>query len=247
MRRLSIAALLAVVLGAPLVAQAPPAFDVASIRPNTSGDPRSGTRNLPGGRVTITNQPLRSMIRTAYGANDLDVVGGPDWIDRDRWDVLAAAAPDSPSDAPWQAMLKTLLAERFKLRAHLEPRERPIYRLVVARSDKRLGPEIRDTACRPDDPDCGRLSANTSGIKSGIITGVGRTMSEIGTGLSRYAERRVFDATGLEGARYDFELRWSEDVSIFTALAEQLGLKLEPASSRVDVLFIDSVDKPAPE
>ena len=79
MRRLPIAALLAGALGAPLVAQAPPAFDVVSIRPNTSGDPRSGTRNLPGGRVTITNQPLRSMIRTAYGANDLDVVGGPGW------------------------------------------------------------------------------------------------------------------------------------------------------------------------
>lgn len=246
MRCLPIVVLLAGALSAPLVAQAPPAFDVASIRPNTSGDARSGTRNLPGGRVTITNQPLRSMIRTAFGANDLEVVGGPDWIDRDRWDVLAAAAPDSPPDAPWDAMLKTLLIERFKLRAHLEPRERPIYRLVLARSDKRLGPEIHDTACRPDDPDCGRLSANTSGIQSGTITGVGRTMAEIGTGLSRYAERRVFDATGLDG-RYDFVVRWGDDLSIFTAVSEQLGLKLEPATRSIDVVVIDGVEKPAPE
>src|SRR5262245_33808117 len=96
-------------LSAFMAAQGPPVCDVASIRPTTSGDPRSGTRNLPGGRVTITNLSLRSMIRTAYGANDLEVAGGPDWVDGDRWDVLAAAAPDSPADAPWQEMLKTLL------------------------------------------------------------------------------------------------------------------------------------------
>ena len=110
------------------------------------------------------------MIRTAYGANDLEVVGGPDWIVRDRWDVLAAAAPDSPADAPWQEMLKTLLVERFKLRAHFEKRERPIYRLVLARGDKRLGPQIRTTACGADALDCGRLSANTNGIRAGTIT-----------------------------------------------------------------------------
>jgi len=246
MRRLPIAALVASALAVPLVAQAPPAFDVASIRPNTSGSPRSGTQNLPGGRVTVTNQPLRSMIRTAYGANDLEVVGGPDWIDRDRWDVLAAAAPDSPADAPWQEMLKTLLVERFKLRAHFEPRERPIYRLVFARADKRLGPDIRPTNCGPDRLDCGRLSANTNGIKSGTITGVSRTLAQIGTGLSDYAGRRVFDATGSE-ERYDFDLKWSEDLSIFTALQEQLGLKLEPASGPQEVLFVDGVEKPAPD
>jgi uncharacterized protein (TIGR03435 family) len=247
MTRLPLAALLASALAAPLPAQqAPPAFDVASIRPNTSGSPRSGTQNLPGGRVTVTNQPLRNMIRTAYGANDLEVVGGPDWIDRDRWDVLAAAAPDSPADAPWQEMLKTFLVERFKLRAHFETRERPIYRLVFARADKRLGPDIRPTKCGPDNLDCGRFSANTNGIKSGTITGVSRTLAQIGTGLSDYAQRRVFDATGSE-ERYDFDLKWGEDLSIFTAISEQLGLKLEPATGPLDVLFIDGVEKPAPE
>jgi uncharacterized protein (TIGR03435 family) len=231
---------------APARAQDAPAFEVASIRPNTSGDPRSGTHDLPGGRVTITNLPLRSMIRMAYGANDLEVVGGPDWVDGDRWDVLASAAPGSPADAPWRAMLKSLLVERFKLRAHLESRARPIYRLVFAGGDKRLGPDIRTTACRGDDLDCSKMAAATNGIKSGTISGVARTPAEIGTGLSRYAERRVFDATGLDG-RYDFELRWAEDLSLFTALQEQLGLKLEPASGPVDVLFIDGVEKPTPD
>jgi uncharacterized protein (TIGR03435 family) len=243
-----LAAIVAAATMAPdLVAQDAPAFEVASIKPNTSGEPRSGTRNLPGGRVTITNLPLRSMIRTAYGANDLEVVGGPDWVDDDRWDVVATAAPGSPIDAPWQAMLKTLLMERFTLRAHLEPRDRPIYRLVFARADHRLGPAIRVSGCTSGDLDCGRTSANTTGIQAGTLTGVGRTAADIATALSRYAERRVVDATGLADARYDFEVTWSTELSIFTALPEQLGLKLEPASGRIDVLFIDGVEKPVPE
>lgn len=242
-----IVACLSAALAVSLAAQAPPAFEVASIRPNTSGDPRSGTRNLPGGRVTITNLPLRNMIRTAYGANDLEVSGGPDWVDGDRWDVVATAAPGSPIDAPWQAMLKTLLIERFKLQAHLEPRERPIYRLVLARADKRLGPGMHVSGCKSDDLACGSTSATTNGIRSGTMKGVGRTTADVATALSRYAERRVFDATGLADARYDFDLTWSEDVSIFTAVPEQLGMKLEPASGRIDVLFIDRVEKPAPE
>ena len=79
-------------------------------------------------------------------------------------------------------MLKTLLIERFKLRAHFEKRERPLYRLVLARGDRRLGPQIRTTACGAADAGCGRLSANTNGIKAGTITGVSRTLAEIGTG-----------------------------------------------------------------
>ncbi len=232
------------VVGGVLVAQAPtsPAFEVASIKLNISGDPRSGTQNLPGGRVTVTNLRLRDLIRRAYGSNDIEVVGGPDWVDADRWDILAVAAPDD-ADTPWALMLKSLLAERFKLEAHFEPREQPIFQLVFARSDKRLGPAFHGTSCKDDDPRCGGTSANTSGIKSGTITGVGLTMAELGTRLSRFAERRVFDQTGLEG-RYDFQLQWSEDLSIFTAVQEQLGLKLESAKGPVDVVVIDHVERP---
>jgi uncharacterized protein (TIGR03435 family) len=158
MSRLPTAAFVAGGLAAVLVvsAGAQAAFDVASIRLNTSGDTSSGTHDLPGGRVSITNLPLRNMIRTAYGANDLEVVGGPDWVDGDRWDVLAAAAPGSPADAPWREMLKTLLQERFKLRAHFERRERPIYRLVFARADKRLGRRFGPPAAAPTISTAGR-------------------------------------------------------------------------------------------
>jgi uncharacterized protein (TIGR03435 family) len=195
--------------------------------------------------VTITNQRLRDVIRTAYGSNDLDVIGGPEWLDGDRWDIVAAA-PRGNADAPWQRMLKTLLVERFRLQAHVEKRERPIYRLVFAPSDKRLGPDIHDSRCTSDETDCARTTANTNGIRSGTMNGIGRTMADLAVKLAPYAERRVFDATGLEG-RYDFELRWSEEVSVFTAIQEQLGLKLESARSAVDVIVIDHVEKPAPD
>ena len=256
MRRLFTAGVLLLASGAlamsELHGQAPqasdkkaPAFEVASVKPNTSGDPLSGTHNLPGGRVTITNERLRDIIRRAHGSNDLEVFGGPDWLDGDRWDIVAAAPPGDP-DAPWQAMLKSLLVERFKLQAHVEQRERPIYKLMFARSDKRLGPDIHDSGCVSDETDCGRTTANTNGSRSGTIKGIGRTMADVAVKLAPYAGRRVFDVTGLAG-RYDFELRWSEDVSIFTAVQEQLALKLESGRSAVDVVVIDHVERPTPD
>jgi uncharacterized protein (TIGR03435 family) len=228
-------------LALPLHAQAP-SFEVASIKRNVSGDARSGTRTLPGGRVATTNESLRQIIRRAYGSNDLDVVGGPDWLDTDRWDITASAGTGNPDEA-LEPMLRSLLAERFKLRAHVEMRERPIYGLVLGRPDKRLGDKIHisPTDCRAD-ADCGSTSAKTSGVGAGTITGVARTMADIGRSLSPYAGRRVFDRTGL-GGRYDFEIQWSDEVSIFTALQEQLGLKLDAQRGPVEVVVVDSVER----
>jgi len=221
-----------------------PTFEAASVKPNSSGGPRSGTGIMPGGHVTITNQTLRQIIRSAYGSEDIEVLGGPDWIGTDRWDIVATAGTGS-ADPPWRLMLKSLLTERFLLQAHSETRERPIFSLVLARGDKQLGPGIHpslaDLACGANDL-CGSTQANTNGIASGVITGSSRSMANIAQSLSRYAERRVVDRTGLEG-RYDFELRWS-DVSIFTALQEQLGLKLEPTKGPVDVVVIDHAERP---
>jgi uncharacterized protein (TIGR03435 family) len=220
-------------------------FEVASIKLNTSGDPLSGTHDLPGGRVTITNLPLRDVIRSAYGSNDLEVIGGPSWLDTERWDIVGAAAP-SLQDGSWQLMMKSLLAERCGLQLHTDQREQPIFRLGFAANDQRLGPKIHTTGCKPENLDCASTSRRTNGIVSGTITAVASTMPHLAETLSRYAERRVFDGTGLH-ARYDFELEWSQDVSIFTALQEQLGLKLESARARVDVLVIDHVEKPTPD
>jgi uncharacterized protein (TIGR03435 family) len=217
-----------------------PSFEVAAIKRNVTGSGFSGNRNLPGGRVSIENQRLRQIIRSAYGSSDLEVIGGPDWVDNDRWDILATGQTDAP-ELPWREMVKTLLEERFKLRVHVEQRERPIYGLVFGRADKRLGSKIHLTTCTGGA--CGNTQVNTVGISSGSIAGTSRTLTEIGRSLSPYAERRVFDRTGLDG-RYDFELTWSEDVSFFTAVQEQLGLKLEAQRGPVEVVVIDSVDRP---
>src|SRR5215831_13860506 len=227
-RRLLIALLAVSALTPTLGAQEPrPSFDVASIKRNVSLSPGSSQRNMPGGRINFTNQRLRQVIRAAFGGSDIEVIGGPDWIDGDRWDIVAAPA-SVDANAPWREMLKTLLIDRFTLRAHVEQRDRPIYALMFARADRQLGPKIHltQTPCKIEG-DCGSTDTNSNGVLSGTIHGTARTMAQVGRSLSGYAERRVFDRTGLEG-RYDFELTWGDDVSIFTAVPEQLGLKLQP-------------------
>ena len=230
------------ILGLATVHAQAPSFDVASIKRNVSLANSSSQRNMPGGRINFTNQRLRQVISAAYGSVDIEVVGGPGWVDDDRWDIVAAPAMPDPS-APWRDMLKTLLADRFKLRAHVEQRERPVYLLMFVRPDRTLGPGIRPTKAECTIPgNCGSTDANTSGIRSGSLRGTARTMLQVGRSLTPYAERRVLDRTGLEG-RYDFELKWDEDVSIFTAVQEQLGLKLQAERAPDDVVVIDSVER----
>ncbi len=222
--------------------QSRPAFEVAAIKRNVSGGVFSGNRTLPGGRINMENQRLRQIIRSAYGSADLEVIAGPGWIDSERWDIVASAGADT-RDGNWREMLKTLLIERFKLVARVEQRERPVFSLVFAHADKQLGPAIHPTVCAPKVPACEGTTANTNGIVSGTIIGKGRTLTDIGRSLSPYAERRVFDKTGLE-ERYDYELKWSEDVSFFTAVQEQLGLKLEAGRAPLDVVVVESVERP---
>jgi uncharacterized protein (TIGR03435 family) len=222
---------------------ATPAFDAASVKKNVSGGPRQGMGTMPGGRVVITNLTLRQIVGNAFGSSDIEVVGGPDWIGVDRWDINATAG-SADADGVVPQMLKSLLAERFMLQAHVESRERPIYALVLARSDRRLGPNIRgpvDVDC-PADQSCG-TQTSSGGVTNGGIIGKARTMGEIARALTPYAERRVFDQTGMQG-RFDFELQWS-DISVFTALQEQLGLKLDAARGPVDVVVIDRVERPS--
>ncbi len=217
-----------------------PSFEVASIKRSVSDSGFSGDRSLPGGRLRVENQRLRQIIRSAYGSSDLEVIGGPSWIDADRWDI-AATAGTGERDAPWREMLKTLLVERFKLVAHVEQRERPIFALVFARADHQLGPKLHATTCSGES--CtGTSRANTTGIASGTLTGTARTFAELARNLSPYAERRVLDRTGAQG-RYDFELSWSDDLSFFTAVQEQLALKLDAQRAPLDVVVVDSVER----
>jgi len=242
-------------------------FEVASIKPNTSGSRSSSTRNLPvGAFFTGTNVTLRQLILISYRLRGLQLSGGPAWVDSDRFDVDARAAENVPADQI-RAMVRALLADRFKLVVHNETREQPIYALVPARPDGRLGPKIKASSLdctspttpspQPASNPCGTTS-NVSN-EGGVMTGGGRSMADLATALASFVtDRMVIDRTGLSGA-YDFELRWTPDnlqspnaantsdaPSIFSALQEQLGLKLEAQRGPVEFLLIDSVAKPTP-
>jgi uncharacterized protein (TIGR03435 family) len=230
-----------------------PSFEVASVK--RSGGDLSGRLNsstiltaLPG-RLVITNMTVRGMIRNAYGffipTRD-DVVGGPQWVDEDRWDVEATVA-GVQAQARKLLMLQRLLTERFKLVVRRQTTQVDTYALVLDRRDGRLGPGLRAA------PECVRIpgSASDSGRPcggrggSGRVTGTGLTTSRLAELLASSADRPVTDQTGLTGT-FDVDLTWSQDVGIFTALKEQLGLKLEagPSVTRESIV-IDRVERPS--
>jgi uncharacterized protein (TIGR03435 family) len=264
------------------------AFEVASVKPNKSGDGRISIQMQPGGRFTATNLPLRELIRMAYGVQNSQLVGGPDWIGSERFDIVAKAESDPPPSppggppGPMLMMVRNLLVERFKLAVHSETRDLPIYALVMARADGRLGPQLRASQV-----DCAALMSAARGRGGpppappkpgerppcGTFIGIGRiaaggvSMTQLATNLSQRVNRVVLDRTGLTGP-YEFELEFTPDQlpqgppppgapslppidpngpSIFTALQEQLGLKLDAQRGPVEVLVIDGVAQPTPD
>jgi len=246
-----------------------PAFEVASIKPTVS-DAREGISVQPDG-VRFTGFQVRTLITIAYRAEGIQrfdqLVGAPSWTGVDRFDIVAKAgsslAAQEPMAARLPAMLRALLRERFRLRAHAETRSMPAFALRVARRDRRLGQQLRESTS-----DCsasGRAQAGQSdsdtwcGIRAtgGVITGRSVSSAQLAGNLSGYPtiDRFVADRTGLTG-RYDFRLEYSPAVvgggdaaanpgpSLFTALTEQLGLRLQPEKAVLPVLVIDHVEKP---
>jgi uncharacterized protein (TIGR03435 family) len=230
-------------------ARAPQAFEVASIKPNRSGA-ESNVNSLPNGRLSVTNESVRDLIRLAFGVKDYQIARAPRWIDAERYDIEAKTDRPTGRDLEeLQALLRQLLADRFQLAAHRETKEGPVYLLVVAKS----GPKMT----RNDGKGASTRSA------CGHLAGKRLTMDTVATVLSRHFERDVINRTGLEG-KYDFELNWTPDAgpcpasedaagagetgsrpSIFTAIEEQLGLKLEPSKQPVGILVIDHVERPS--
>lgn len=252
----------------------PSAFEVASIKENVSGGDNASVRAQPGGRVSVSNNSLRNIVRNAYNVQNYQIIGGPDWINTVRWDITAKAADDA-TPPQLLLMLRTLLADRFKLVARHEQREMPIYALVIARADGRLGPQLHSSST-----DCAALFAAakakgealspttngrpTCGTRTtrGTMMTSGAAMADLARNLSAFAGRPVVDKTGLSGV-FDLDLTWSPEqgpsgpdgtalppasssdgVSLFTAVQEQLGLKLDAQRAPVDVLVIESAQRP---
>jgi uncharacterized protein (TIGR03435 family) len=287
----------------PQTAAPAPAFEVASIKPNNSGDGRVMLGNQPG-RFTATNVTLRMLIRNAYQLQDFQISGGPSWLNSDHFDIVAkidpavqesinaarggigpaAIAGQGPN--PLQLMIRSLLADRFKLAAHTETKEQTIYALVVARSDGKLGPDLKKS-----EVDCAALMANARGrgpmppppgppqpgermpcgvrLGPGNLSASGGSLAQFAQSLGMFVGRVVVDKTGLAGG-YDITLTWTPDQmpqrapgtagdqpirvngvdidpngpSIFTAVQEQLGLKLDSQKGPVEMLMIDRAEKP---
>jgi uncharacterized protein (TIGR03435 family) len=220
-------------------------FDVASIKRSTSDLP--GPRwDAPPGRFHMINGPVSSLIWTAYETPVAELPGAPQWVFFERYDVVATM-PGSPSRAEQQQMLQALLADRFKLQVHYEKQDRPVYALTVARPG-RLGGGLRPSTrdCAVKESGCGMS------LGGGVLRATGQPLSIINS-AGRPDGRIIVDKTGLPGL-YDFTLRYSlqpgpndDTPSIFTAVEEQLGLKLVTDTAPLDVVVVDRIERPTPD
>jgi uncharacterized protein (TIGR03435 family) len=242
-----------------------PAFEVASIKVNDSGSANFGFTARPGGVMVATNVSARQIVTYSYSMQHSRVEGGPDWLDTVRYDITAKASePDQ-----MLLMFRTLLADRFKLVMHIDARDTPIFALVQARADGRLGPQLRASSIVDCDaaraaqargaaiaaadgrPICGGRTTR------GFISAGAVSMEELARNMSRLVGRVIVDRTELQG-RYDFDLKFTPEgelpaaadrepdrmPSLYVALEEQLGLKLEPQRAPVNVVVIDSIQRP---
>jgi uncharacterized protein (TIGR03435 family) len=270
-----------------------PQFEVATIKPNKSGDGRVMMQIQPGGRLNATNVTLKLLIRNAYQLQDFQIVGGPSWLADEHFDIVAKAESGDGLGDPFQSerrgepsrgqlMMRQLLAERFKLVVHNEDREMSIFALVLNRSDGKLGPQIkvsevdcaammgrgrgRGPAGPPPLPQPGQPMPCGIRIAPGNMAVGGSTLAQFANSIGMFVGRIVVDKTGLTG-NYDFNLTWTPDnlpprppgapepllngqpldpngPSIFTAVQEQLGLKLDSQKGPVSVLIIDRAEHP---
>jgi len=224
-------------------------FEIASVKANTSMSRDSNFNRTPGGGLDAINVTVRSYITIAYDIRDHQLIGGPEWVNYDRYDITARATHDPGATAAGAALgnmddvrqrLRALLADRFKLVVHQDMKEMPGYALVVAKN----GPHL--------EPSTTQYGPQVKGQR-GILTCKKMPMKHFAEdALSPRLGRNVADETGLTG-EYDFVIKYAEEQDIvagtsnlpdfLTAMQEQLGLKLEPRKVNVQVMVIDHIEK----
>jgi uncharacterized protein (TIGR03435 family) len=240
----------------PMAANADPAFEVATIKPSKPDAQGKGI-TLRGGRFATFNTSLNDLITFAYGVQAKQVIGQPAWVDTAKFDIDAKPdTPGTPNDRQLKVMLKKLLVERFQLKFHEDKKELSVYALVPGKTPAKLTQAAADAGALPGlfFRGLGQLNVRNA------------TMEDF-CGLMQTAvlDRPVVDQTGLTG-RWDFTLNWTPDESqfvglgvkvpppsdkadapppLFTAIQEQMGLKLDPTKAQVKVLVIDKVEKPS--
>jgi bla regulator protein BlaR1 len=246
-------------------------FEVASIKPSNSADQLPRLKILPE-QVSAANVTVKRLIEIAYNVKDFQVLGGPSWTDSALFD-LNAKPERAAKPGQLMPMLQSLLAERFQLVVRHDTKELPVYALVVAKNGPKFkdahesDPNIPELNGRSDIPSGSRMQVNI--IRRGRLTTQGSDMPTLASQLSRFLGRTVVDKTGLKGS-YDLKLEWAPDEdqaanfqaigvpegfgapptdwkgpTLFTALEEQLGLKLDSQKAPVDILVIDHVERPS--
>jgi uncharacterized protein (TIGR03435 family) len=255
-------------------AASPMEFDVVSVKHNSAENNMRRVMNKPG-MFSATNVPLKLLIEQAYGIREDLISGGPGWIGSDSYDIEGKITPadaealkamtNEQRTAAQRLMMQRALADRFKLKVHVETKTLPVYELVLAKGGSKLK-ETDPTGANlisvvaPD----GKKMPEGFGkngmmrMEPGKLTGQAIAIAGITGFLSRTVERTVIDKTGLSG-KYDFTLAWKSDDApggqdngaadpnlpdLFTAIQEQLGLKLVSTKGPVDTLVIDSAEKP---
>src|SRR5262245_47531495 len=279
MRRKLVLVIALIVLGAPLMFSQStdpgrPSFEVATIKPNNP-DGRQMMITRPGGRLSIAGATVRMLVAAAYRVRDFQVIGGPNWINTDRFDI-EAKAEDGANIRYGQTgllMMQNLLADRFQLKTHRETGELPLYELIVAKDGAKLQSVPEPERPGPNAPPPAlpvpgaKLPPGTLwSQRRGELVGSAVTLANFVPWLSQTLGRTIVDKTGLTGF-FDLTLRWAPDSvqpaepfgaspdtpppadpagpSIFTALQEQLGLRLESSKGPVQVIVIDSVEAPS--
>ena len=246
---------------APIPTSTDVAFEVASLKLNKSGERNSSTGGPPG-RFNATNVTAQQLIVFAFRLREFQLASGPGWLASDRFDIQARVAEGAKPDN--RAMTRALLRDRFNLAVHTETKQDQVYALAVDRPDGKLGPQLKPSTkeCQPAQPGtpsaCGmNTSINDVG---GTLIGTGQTMQQLVDALGSFGlSRMVLDRTGLKGS-FDMELKWRPDnlrstgaaqasdlPSIFAALQEQLGLRLESQRGPVEFLHVDRIERPTPD
>lgn len=236
-----------------IAADAAPAFDVAVIKPSEPGE---GLTLMVRGRQFITRaSSLADLIAFAFGVHANQIIGGPSWLKTEKYDLTAQSDSESlssPNGQQLKLMLQNLLADRFGLAFHRAKKKLSVFTIVVGKTGSKL---VTGSA----DPNRG---PGVGFNRHGVMTVRSATMSDFAGFLQRYAlDRPVVDRTNISGI-YSFKLAWTPDETqfegrgfapakdtgdapdLFTAIQQQLGLKLESAKIPVDVLVIDRVEKP---
>lgn len=255
------AALLAFFLAAPTLAQNPssaapakpmapdahPSFAVAAIKPHDPESSRQSGIYMEGGRFIIRNESVANMMIFAYSIHPRQIADAPESLFHDRWDIEGKPdAEGEPSGSQMHEMVQKLLVNRFGLKFHRERRELSVYAIQIAKGGPRL------TLAKYPDATPNEKSSG-KGTEATVLC-TSSTMQDFTAGEQRFLDRPLIDQTGLTG-KYDFALHYTYDEAratdpnappgMFTAIQEQLGLKLQPMKATVDVLVVDHVERPS--